>query len=169
MLIRPVTPAEHDELGRITLEAYRGIDGHEPSEYYGALLLDVASRVRDALVLVAVEGDEVLGGVTYVGDATSPLAEFDDPDESCFRMLAVRPDRQGHGAGAALVQACVDQARADGKTALTLYSTPAMTAAHRLYERLGFRRAEARDMIVESGAVQLRSFVLVLKPEEVLR
>ena len=25
MLIRPVTPAEHDELGRITLDAYRGI------------------------------------------------------------------------------------------------------------------------------------------------
>ena len=43
-----------------------------------------------------------------------------------------------------------------------------MTAAHRLYERFGFRRDEARDMIVESG-VQLRSFVLVLKPEEVVR
>jgi len=62
----------------------------------------------------------------------------------------------------------VDQAGRDGKRALTLYSTPAMTAAHLLYERFGFRRAEARDMIVESG-VQLRSFVLVLKPEEVVR
>ena len=154
MLIRPVTSAEHDELGRITLDAYRGIDGHEPSEYYSAKLLDVASRVRDSLVLVAV--------------VDSPLAEFDDPDESCFRMLAVRPDRQGHGAGAALVQACIDQAGEDGKRALALYSTPAMTAAHRLYVRFGFRRDEARDMIVESG-VQLHSFVLVLKPEEVVR
>ena len=43
-----------------------------------------------------------------------------------------------------------------------------MTAAHRLYVRFGFRRDEARDMIVESG-VQLHSFVLVLKPEEVVR
>lgn len=169
MLIRPVTPAEHDALGQITLDAYRGIDGHEPSEYYAAVLLDVDSRARDALVLVAVEGDELLGGVTYVGDVDSPLAEFDDPDEACFRMLAVRRDRQGHGAGAALVQACIDRARADGKRALALYSTPAMTSAHRLYERLGFRREEERDMIVESGAVTLRSFVLVLQPEEVLR
>jgi GNAT superfamily N-acetyltransferase len=169
MLIRPVTPAEHDALGQITLDAYRGIDGHEPSEYYSAVLLDVATRARDALVLVAVEDDELLGGVTYVGDVESPLAEFDDPDEACFRMLAVRRDRQGHGAGAALVRACVDRARADGKRALALYSTPAMTSAHRLYERLGFRRAEARDMIVESGALTLRSFVLVLQPEEVLR
>jgi predicted N-acetyltransferase YhbS len=168
MLIRPVTPAEHDELGRITLDAYRGIDGHEPSEYYSAKLLDVASRARDSLVLVAEQDGELLGGVTYVGDADSPLAEFDDPDESCFRMLAVRPDRQGHGTGAALVQACIDQAGRDGKRALTLYSTPAMTAAHLLYERFGFRRAEARDMIVESG-VRLHSFVLVLKPEEVVR
>jgi ribosomal protein S18 acetylase RimI-like enzyme len=168
MLIRPVTAAEHDALGRITLEAYRGIDGHEPSEYYSAKLLDVAARAREALVLVAVEGDELLGGVTYMGDVESSFAEFDDPDEACFRMLAVRPDRQGHGAGAALIEACIAQARADGKRALTLYSTPAMKAAHRLYERLGFRREEARDMIVESG-VQLRSFVLVLKPEEVLR
>ena len=168
MLIRPVTPAEHDELGRITLDAYRGIDGHEPSEYYSAKLLDVESRARDSLVLVAVEDGELLGGVTYVGDADSPLAEFDDPDESCFRMLAVRPDRQGHGTGAALVQACIDQAGRDGKRALTLYSTPAMTAAHLLYERFGFRRAGARDMIVESG-VRLHSFVLILKPEEVVR
>ena len=119
-------------------------------------------------MLVAVEDGELLGGVTYVGDADSPFAEFGDPDESCFRMLAVRPASQGHGAGAALVQACIEQARDDGKRALTLYSTPAMTAAHRLYERFGFRRDEARDMIVESG-VQLRSFVLVLKPEEVVR
>jgi len=168
MLIRPVTPAEHDELGRITLAAYRGIDGHEPSEYYSAKLLDVESRARHSLVLVAVEDGELLGGVTYVGDADSPFAEFDEPDESCFRMLAVRPGSQGHGAGAALVQACIEQARDDGKRALTLYSTPAMAAAHRLYERFGFRRDEARDMIVESG-VQLRSFVLVLKPEEVVR
>jgi ribosomal protein S18 acetylase RimI-like enzyme len=76
-------------------------------------------------------------------------------------MLAVRPDAQGRGAGAALLQACVDLARADGKRQLTLYTTGSMDAAHRLYDRFGFRRAPEFDMIVEER-LQLLSYVLDL-------
>ncbi|MDX6549921.1 MAG: hypothetical protein QOJ31_605 [Gaiellales bacterium] len=37
-----------------------------------------------------------------------------------------------------------------------------MQAAHRLYERLGFRRSPESDMIVESG-LALRSYVFDLE------
>ena len=162
MRIRPVMPSEYQELGRITLAAYRSIDGHKPSAAYSEKLRDVAFRDRDAEVLVAVgEDGALLGGVTYVADPAAELAEFDDPDEACFRMLAVDPGRRGEGTGAALVEACIERARAGRKRALTLYTTPAMTAAHRLYERFGFRRDPSRDMIVESD-VTLRSYVLDL-------
>ena len=114
------------------------------------------------MVLVARDEDgALLGGVTYIADASNPLAEFDREDQAGFRMLAVRPEAQGRGAGAALLQACVDLARAGGKRQLTLYTTRSMAVAHHLYERFGFRRAPEFDMIVEER-LQLLSYVLDL-------
>ena len=133
-----------------------------PGEDYMAVLRDTETRFREAEVLVAVdEADELLGSVTYVGDANSSLAEFDDPGEACFRMLAVRERARGQGVGAALVQVCIDHARRDAKTALTLYTTDRMDAARHLYERFGFHRVGERDIIFESGFA-LRSYVLEL-------
>ena len=60
-------------------------------------------------------------------------------------MLAVAPEAQGRGVGEALVRACIDQARADGRERLLLHTTSWMPAAHRLYARLGFERDPARD------------------------
>ena len=40
----------------------------------------------------------------------------DSPDTAVLRILLVTPDARGHGAGAALVAACVDHARAAGCT-----------------------------------------------------
>ena len=159
-----VRPARSDELaavGELTVEAYMQLDD-PPGEDYLAVLRDAETRFREAEVLVAVdEADALLGSVTYVGDVHSSLAEFDDPDEACFRMLAVTPRARGQGVGAALVQVCIDHARRDRKAALTLYTTDTMAAARRIYERFGFRRAEQRDIIFESGFA-LRSYVLEL-------
>ncbi len=79
-------------------------------------------------------------------------------------MLAVSPDAQGRGVGRALVEACIERARRDGKARLSLLTTANMAPAHRLYERLGFRRTPESDMIVENG-LRLRSYVLDLEAE----
>jgi ribosomal protein S18 acetylase RimI-like enzyme len=163
MTIRDVTAAEHAALGDLTVRAYAQMPGHPTSEEYAATLRDVESRARHAEVLVAVADDgRLLGGVTYVADPASPYAEFSDPDEACFRMLAVDPDVQSGGVGSALVSACVERARRDGKRRISLYTAPEMTAAHRLYERFGFRRLPESDIIVEDG-IELRSYVLDLE------
>ena len=160
MVIRPVEQREHEALGALTVEAYSGLD-RPPSAEYAAILADVGSRVAGAEVLVAVDGDEVLGGVTYVSDPASPYAEFADPGEACFRMLAVAPWAQGRGVGRALVDVCIERARRDAKRRLSLYTTPSMHGAHRLYERLGFRRVAELDMMTDSG-LELRSYALDL-------
>ena len=72
-------------------------------------------------------------------DRSSPLAEFEADGAAGIRMLAVDPQAQGSGVGEALVRACIARAQAGGRTELLLHSTPAMTTAHRLYERLGLR------------------------------
>jgi GNAT superfamily N-acetyltransferase len=160
--VQPIVPGQYQALADLTVAAYRSLPGRSPSEGYEALLRDVATRDREAEVLVALDGDgTVLGGVTYVADRANPYAEFAGQGQAGFRMLAVSPAAQGRGVGAALVEACIERARGDGKRQLTLLTTGAMQAAHHLYERFGFRRAPEFDMIVEDG-LQLISYVLPL-------
>src|SRR5258706_16387456 len=72
------------------------------------------------------------------------LGDLCGDDEGEFRMLAVDPPAQGRGVGEALVHECVDEVRRAGRSRLAISSATDMTAAHRLYERLGFARAPAR-------------------------
>src|SRR6266516_4444189 len=47
--------------------------------------------------------------------------------------------------GAPLVRTCIDAIRGAGRARVVISSARDMFAAHRLYERLGFTRAPARD------------------------
>lgn len=144
--VRRAGPGEYQAVGELALAAYRALPDYHAEPDYEAELLDAARRAEVAEVLVAVDDDgHVLGAVTYVTGRDNQYAEWDDDDAAGFRMLAVAPAAQGRGVGEALVRACIDQARADGRRRLVLHSTPWMTAAHRLYVRLGFRRAADRD------------------------
>ena len=64
--------------------------------------------------------------------------------------------------GTALVQACVDRARVDGKRQVTLHTTEVMETAQRLYERAGFRRHPPTDLVVDNDLCLL-SYVLDLE------
>src|SRR5579875_523911 len=169
MDVRPVRPHEHGKAGALIVDAYRTLPGGHLSDDYARLLADVARRAQESEVLVAVaradeagEG-EVCGCVTFVPGPTSPWAELLEPGEAGIRMLAVRPDAQGRGAGRALVGACIARARALGCKALVLHTTPWMTAAHRLYEAAGFVRFPARDW-VPAPDVPLLAYRLELEP-----
>ena len=159
MEIREVRESEIDTLAELTLAAYRSLPG-EVGDEYARDLADVRGRVDTPglRVLVAVDGDRVLGGVTYV-DGAGPYAEFPDADEAGFRHLAVAPDAQGSGVGEALVLACLDRATTSGKTRLALFTTEAMKTAQRLYERLGFQRVAGRDWVYED-TLQLLGYAI---------
>jgi ribosomal protein S18 acetylase RimI-like enzyme len=64
------------------------------------------------------------------------------------RHLAVDPNYQGRGAGRALVDACLERARALGRRRVILHSTPMMEVARAMYARRGFVADPARDMVV---------------------
>lgn len=161
--IREVRPEEHAALGDLIAEAYLRIDP-DVSPGYLEHVRDVAGRAAACPVLVAVTDDgRVLGGVTYVPGPGTPFSETERPGEAGFRMLAVAPAAQGLGIGRRLVEACIARARADGRHRLALLTTIEMVAAHRLYERLGFRRAPDRDWQPEPG-VHLIGYELDLGP-----
>lgn len=164
MQIRPIAPDEYARLGVLTLEAYTALEGHVSEPDYEEELADVRSRAQapSTEVLVAVDDDgRVLGGVTYIVDDESPYAEYDLTDAAAIRMLAVDRALQRSGTGEALVRACIERARAAGRSALVLHSTPWMTAAHALYTKLGFVRDESLDWDVNPD-VQLLGFRLRL-------
>jgi hypothetical protein len=59
------------------------------------------------------------------------------------------------------VRACLERAEQDGCTRVRLSSQEDMTAAHRLYERLGFVRTPERDWSPVPG-LRLRTYALEL-------
>ncbi|CCK27528.1 acetyltransferase [Streptomyces davaonensis JCM 4913] len=146
-LIREVLPTEYAELGEITAHAYLqdGLLTFGEADWYLGELKNVAKRAAAADVLVAVEQDRLLGGVTFV-PSPGPMADLARSGEAEIRMLAVAHAARGRGVGEALVRACVDRARAAGdRTGIVLSTQPLMRTAHRIYERLGFTRVPERD------------------------
>jgi ribosomal protein S18 acetylase RimI-like enzyme len=171
MRVREATEEDFDEIARLTLDAYRALDTWVGDDY-AEHLADVESRAKaeNTLVLVAEDdlpsataltaamvagGDggavraqerRLLGSVTLtIGGG--PYFEWDPAaDGDCgFRMLAVDPAVQGRGVGPRLVAECLERARAAGCRRMVIGSTEWMTTAHRIYERLGFRRAPELD------------------------
>lgn len=158
--VRPVRPEEHGPLGELTVRVYRAVLTSELAGY-AAVLRDVDDRLRQGCdVLVAADGDRVVGGVTYV-PGPGPYAQVIGVDQAEVRMLVVEPTVQGQGVGTALVEACVARARSAGKRTLVLGTMPAMVAAQRLYTRLGFRRTPAQDQQVPDGP-RLVTYALAL-------
>ena len=165
VVVRDIRRTEIGQLTAITLAAYAGLDGIDVGSYR-ASLADVADRMWHAEVLVAVDGDDVLGGVTYVPDPGSPYAEFRDRDAAGMRMLAVDPAAQGRGVGTALVSACIRRALDSHRRYLVLHTTEAMTAAQRLYRQFGFERAARRDWRPQPH-ILLLGYELALEPAPV--
>ena len=136
-------PADFAAIADLTVRVY--LDEALASERYAAQLADVAGRAdRSELLVVRDAEGAVVGSVALVLDGDfGEITESED--EAAFRMLAVDPVVRGRGVGELLVRTCLDRARAAGKQWMVLSTDPRMTAAHRLYQRLGFTRLPERD------------------------
>ena len=143
VVVEPAEPEDFPRIAELTVGVYLG-EGLA-SAAYAPELADVEGRAAKAQLLVArAEAGRVVGAVALVlaGDFGN-VTESDD--EAAFRMLVVDPAARGRGIGELLVAACLDRARAAGKRRMVLSTDDRMTAAHRLYERLGFSRLPERD------------------------
>ena len=140
--VEPATAADFAHIADLTAGVYRD-EGLAPEEYQRELR-DVAGRAERAELLVARDGDRVVGSVALV--LSGDFREVSDSDDgAAFRVLVVDPGVRGRGVGELLVRECLHRARAAGKRRMVLSTDPGMRAAHRLYERLGFTRLPERD------------------------
>lgn len=163
--VREAMPGEYASIGQLTVDAYEALVGAGELRGYRDELLDVAGRAACGAVLVAVDGDELLGAVGYVAGPGTAMSEFDDLDACGIRMLAVAPARQGEGAGRVLVEACIERGRRARRRRVQLHSTPAMVVARGLYERLGFERTPARDVVISEEALDADAPLVLLAYE----
>lgn len=149
MIVRPAHADELRTAGQVCAAAYRA-DGFASTEYEQQLL-DAAGRAVSAAILVAVaQTGRILGTVTYVA-SDGPVAEIRYDSEAELRMLAVDPSARRTGVGATLVRAAIHRAQEDALGGVVISTASQMRAAHRLYERLGFRRNAARDWSPHPG------------------
>ncbi|MFI5225645.1 MAG: GNAT family N-acetyltransferase [Candidatus Limnocylindrales bacterium] len=150
--VREARPDEYDAIGELTVAAYSAFPEIVADSGYFDEIRDVVRRAVDCLIFVAVDGDgTVLGGATYVAGPDNPYSEVERDGEAGIRMLAVAPTAQRRGIGTSLAAALIDRARTDGRNGMALLSLPSMTAAHAMYERLGFSREPSRDWEFRPG------------------
>ena len=163
VLVRPAHLDELGEVGALTVGAYAADDLLRPDDSYAEHLGDAVTRSREAELYVALldgERGPLAGTVTFCRQG-SPWSEVAQPGEGEFRMLAVAPEARRRGVAQALVGVCLERSRELGYDAVVLCSLPEQVGAHRIYERLGFRRLPERDWSPHEG-VDLLAFRLPL-------
>jgi GNAT superfamily N-acetyltransferase len=134
MVIRAAEPGDAERMGEIARGAYGPyvelIDARpHPMDD------DYEEKIRDGIAYVADDG-EVAG----------LLILFPREGHLLLENVAVDPDRQGQGIGAALLDRAEDCALELGLGELRLYTNAAMTRNLEMYARRGYRE-EARETV----------------------
>ncbi len=88
-------------------------------------------------------------GIRDLPETLQPFIELEHRSAGSFYVnaLATLPGRRGLGLGAALMGAAEDRAKAQGISRMSIQAYEQNTGAVRLYERLGYRRAETRPVL----------------------
>ncbi len=122
-------------------------EGGRTAPYLEAEFFETA---RHAQVFVA-EREGAVAGVVALAAPGAPGCAVARAEEAELSRLVVSPAARRLGVGQRLVGHCHELAGAAGWSAIALWSRSYQTAAHRLYESLGYRRAPQRDESDESG------------------
>ncbi|BBH45812.1 GNAT family N-acetyltransferase [Pseudomonas sp. KU43P] len=130
MLIRPETPTDYPAIARLTLQAFTDHPHHAPGQAPTEHLIIERLRAHGALVLSLVAEDE---GV-LVGQVSVSPVRIEGQVTEWFGLgpIAVTPDRQGQGVGAALMREAIACMRERGAEGMVLLGEPAY------YQRFGF-------------------------------
>lgn len=134
LLVRPGRPADEADLARIDLATWTPATAPSPPPADPARYAFFDERTTPADVLVA-EVDGSVAGYVKLRPVSSLPAHAHVLQ---IGGLGVDPARQGHGAGRALVEAALHEARRRGARKLSLRVLGDNATARRLYERCGF-------------------------------
>ena len=147
VLLREGKLQELDDIFALVKKAYGEFQPHFPAERWQAWMDNIRETVHsgEGVVIVAEVQGEIRGVVKFYADAgQARLGQWPRPASS-MRILAVHPESRGRGLGTLLARECLRRARALNIPRIYLYTGTFMTAARRIYESLGFKRAPEFD------------------------
>lgn len=156
MRIREADEGDAAAVAALWTDAYADAGPEGRREPYA--LQEYFAVAASAHVTVAVAADGEVIAVAAVFPPGAPGRSVAGPGEAEFARLAVAAGARRQGIGRALVRGATAWARGLGAERVALWSRPYQTAAHALYESLGFRRVPARDEDDRDG----RRWVFVL-------
>jgi GNAT superfamily N-acetyltransferase len=160
-----IREARADEIDRVSALLVAAYEEHLPPahaglapavrsvwEGYRADIANVRSRLPYSNLIVGVEGDRILGSVTFYPRAGA-LVRYPELPETWagFRLLGVHPDARGQGLGRLLTLECIRRAREAGARTLGLHTSSLMAVARAMYLRMSFRHAPEHDFTPTPG------------------
>jgi GNAT superfamily N-acetyltransferase len=145
--VRVARPDEYSAVAALTEHGFAtGPFGPTEDPARLALLRDAAGRADAGDLLVATDGERLLGTASLLRPGTGYTRQA-RADEAEVRLLTTTPEARGLGVGAALMAASIDRARGWGVSTLVLDTGARNAASQRLYHRLGFERLVERETV----------------------
>jgi GNAT superfamily N-acetyltransferase len=139
--LRDYESADAENLNRIAVSAFGQFRDHY--EDWPAMLAGL-SKTSDLSasgeVIIAELQAEFAGAVAYFGPNNQKAAFFDQR-WPIIRMLVVDPAFRGKGIGRALSGECIARAKRDGSPIIALHTSPIMSVALPMYQKMGFVKA----------------------------
>jgi len=160
--LRPAEAADAPALARLWTLAFVESGTTPRTDPYDEAEVSRLLADNDGCVATARDG-RVIGAV-LLADHGAPSAHLTaGTRDGQLLLLAVDPDARSAGAGRALVTWCLESAALRGLLRVWLWSRPGQSAAHRIYESLGFERSPENDF--EAGGEQVKVYVRPLPPD----
>lgn len=139
-ILRNYHPSDASAVNALVLSAFSQYrDAYSDWHAFSARLGQMVLNADRSQIILAERQSAVVGAVAYVG-ANQPKPPFYPPEWPMLRMLVVDPSQRGLGIGRALTEECIRRALHDGAPLIALHTSPIMSVALSLYERMGFRR-----------------------------
>jgi ribosomal protein S18 acetylase RimI-like enzyme len=135
-LFRPGDEAAVNEVALAAFEEYRR--QYQDWAAFSRIIGNMAALSESGELIVATVEDRIVGAVVYVGPGRKK-SDFFLEQWPIMRMLVVAPGCRGRGIGRALAEECIRRAQRDDAPVIALHTTPIMTVALPMYERMGFR------------------------------
>jgi ribosomal protein S18 acetylase RimI-like enzyme len=148
MDVRNAVITEYNLVADLNVEAYREFATSIGPEHWTTMeanLRNVGGRAKESQLVVAEDGDTVIGAVVYYppGSPRSfALARMIPSTSAYLGVLAVTPARRREGVARQLTTECIHRADRDRSDEMWLVTSDLMTSARGLYEGMGFRKRD---------------------------
>ena len=148
VVIRDAELEELDQVAGVIASAYQEYAALMPPDAWAMYLeniRDVRSRLEESDLIVVLQKGAIVGAATFYPRHKRRTSLAWPSDWTAIRLVAVSPKGRGQGLARMLVEECIRRSRKEAASAVGLHTTPLMTVAAAMYERMGFVRVPEFD------------------------